>query len=314
MSQKRGKVFTWPVSAIATLKAKGILLLEDRKCELTAKVRLANLRDDAVLEKQQLPDQERWDQMCQYVGHVFGITLPALPTVANLQKLHDNAQALTKSHGGAVAGYLRKLRDVLPGVVAKAEETARMQTAVAVTALCEAVQGSRKPADTFGAIEAAPVTQAPAMGEAFKQASRAQNALGQFRLDVYQKLGGLVDEPRASVAAGLRSQLEEALRTDEHASPLDGVMGRWMDDAMKLLLDAPPPPPPPPQQPVVPRALTPPGFPPPVAATPGVKVVTGQRRVTGKSQCKDLLQEIERELTDDAELELSWRIVRKQAK
>jgi hypothetical protein len=40
MSQKRGKVFTWPVSAIATLKAKGILLLEDRKCELSAKVRL----------------------------------------------------------------------------------------------------------------------------------------------------------------------------------------------------------------------------------------------------------------------------------
>src|SRR5262249_39427056 len=43
ISQKRGKVFTWPVSAIATLKAKGILLLEDRKCDLSAKVRLALL-------------------------------------------------------------------------------------------------------------------------------------------------------------------------------------------------------------------------------------------------------------------------------
>jgi hypothetical protein len=43
MSQKRGKVFTWPVSATATLKAKRILLLEDRKCELSAKVRLAGL-------------------------------------------------------------------------------------------------------------------------------------------------------------------------------------------------------------------------------------------------------------------------------
>jgi hypothetical protein len=40
MSQKRGKVFTWRVSAIVTLKAKGILLREDRKCELSAKVRL----------------------------------------------------------------------------------------------------------------------------------------------------------------------------------------------------------------------------------------------------------------------------------
>src|SRR5262249_21368198 len=42
ISQKRGKIFTWPVSAIATLKAKGILLLEDRKCDLSAKVRLMN--------------------------------------------------------------------------------------------------------------------------------------------------------------------------------------------------------------------------------------------------------------------------------
>src|SRR5262249_31737741 len=52
ISQKRGKVFTWPVSAIATLKAKGILLLEDRKCDLSAKVRLTRVRSPGV----NLPD------------------------------------------------------------------------------------------------------------------------------------------------------------------------------------------------------------------------------------------------------------------
>jgi hypothetical protein len=40
MSQKRGKVFTWPVSTMPTLKANEIFLLDRRKCQLTAKVRL----------------------------------------------------------------------------------------------------------------------------------------------------------------------------------------------------------------------------------------------------------------------------------
>src|SRR5579864_2205970 len=39
-AQKRGKVFTWRLSAVPPLKAKRILLLKRRKCPPTAKVRL----------------------------------------------------------------------------------------------------------------------------------------------------------------------------------------------------------------------------------------------------------------------------------
>jgi len=41
MAQKRGKVFTWPVSPVPSLKPKGILPRGSPKCALSAKVRLA---------------------------------------------------------------------------------------------------------------------------------------------------------------------------------------------------------------------------------------------------------------------------------
>ena len=40
MSQKRGKVFTWPLFAMAALKTKEILLWNGPKCARTAKDRL----------------------------------------------------------------------------------------------------------------------------------------------------------------------------------------------------------------------------------------------------------------------------------
>lgn len=72
---------------------------------------------------------------------------------------------------------------------------------------------------------------------------------------------------------------------------------------MKLLFEMKPPPPPPP----------PPPTPEPPPPTPPDKVVReGRRKVAGKSACRSLLAEVERELSDDAELELTWRIVKKR--
>jgi len=47
MAQKRGKVFTWPVSPVPSLKPKGILPRGSPKCALSAKVRLADALDIA---------------------------------------------------------------------------------------------------------------------------------------------------------------------------------------------------------------------------------------------------------------------------
>jgi hypothetical protein len=146
------------------------------------------------------------------------------------------------------------------------------------------------------------------MGIVFKQASAIHRALDQARVEVFKRLGQVQDEPRASVAQGLRRQIQEAVESDEHVTALEGVVRKWQDDAMKFLLDRPAQPPEPPQpQPVIPE----PPIAEPPAPQPGQRVLTGTRHASGFRGWKTITEEIERELTEDAELEITWRIVKK---
>jgi hypothetical protein len=176
-------------------------------------------------------------------------------------------------------------------------------------ALCLSIQQTRKPLELFEAIRPAQAGISPqGMGVVFKHASDIQRVLDQVRLDVFERLGQIQDEPRASVAQGLRRQIQEALEVDEHVTSLEGIVPRWLDDSMKLLLDRPAPAP----QPTPPPSVAPdPRIVPPPPPQPGQQVLSGSRRASGFSGWKSITEEIERELTEDAELEINWRIVKK---
>jgi hypothetical protein len=269
---------------------------------------LTNLRDDVVLERQKLPEQKEWEQVCDRASHIFGVTIPSLPTLANLQKLNDQVSELTKQLGPDVANYLGKLRSTLPSLVGDFIDVQRYKTAAAMSTLCQAIQRAKKPSEVFESIQTAQVTAPSAMGEVFKQAAKVHRALDQIRLDVFESLGQVPDEPRAGIAKMLRQQIQDALRADEHATALDSVVGRWLDDSMKLLLDAPRDitPQPAESMPVVKDISLP-----PAPALPGTIVTEGERMVKGANAWKSVREEIERELTEDAELEINWRIVKK---
>ena len=270
---------------------------------------LTNLRNDVVLERQTLPEQKTWEQVCERASHIFGVTIPALPTLANLQKLNDLVSELTKQLGPDVANYVGKLRSTLQMMMGDFTEIQRYKTAVATSTMCLAIERAKKPSEVFEAIQTAQVTAPSAMGEVFKHAAKAHRALDQIRFDVFESLGQVQDEPRAGLAKMLRQQIQEALCADEHATALSSVVARWLDDSMKLLLD-------------VPRELTPPSPPPapvvtgtslpPKPVLPGTIVTEGNRAIRGTSAWKSVRGEIERELTEDAELEINWRIVKKQ--
>ena len=269
---------------------------------------LTNLRADVVLERQKLPEQKAWEQVCERVSHIFGVTIPVLPTLANLQKLNDHVSELTNKLGQDVTNYVGKLRGTLPAFVGDFADVQRYKTAAITSTLCQAIQRAKKPSEVFEAIQTAQVTVPSAMGEVFKQAGKVHRALDQIRPDVFESLGLVRDEPRAGVAKMLRQQIQDALRADEHATALDSVVGRWLDDSMKLLLD-------------VPRAASPPSAAPapviedislpPTPPVPGTIVKEGRRAVKGAAAWKSVREEIERELTEDAELEINWRIVKK---
>ena len=273
---------------------------------------LTSLRNDVVLERQSLPEQAAWEEVASRASHIFGVTLPSLPTLANLQKLDTQVRELMTKHSADVTNYGDKVRSTLTQICGAYKDVARFKTAFSMNALCHAVQQTGKPLDLFEAIRNAQTETSPAgMGIVFKQASAIHRALDQVRHDVFQRLGQIQDEPRASVAQGLRRQIQEALETDEHVTSLAGVVRRWQDDAMALLLDRPPlppqvspPAPQPPAAPPEPPIVTPP-------PQPGEKVFTGSRRASGLRGWKSITEEIEREMTEDAELEITWRIVKK---
>jgi hypothetical protein len=267
---------------------------------------LTSLRNDVVLERQALPEQAAWEEVASHASHIFGVTLQPLPNLANLQKLDTQVRELVTKYSGEVTNYVGKLRTTLPQICGGCNDLARFKTAASMNALCIAIQQTRKPLDLFEAIRIAQTETSPAgMGVVFKQASAIHRALDQVRLDVFERLGQVQDEPRASVAQGLRRQIQEALEADEHVTSLEGVVRRWLDDAMKLLLDRPATPPQPLSVTPEPPIVTPP---PP---QPGQQVLTGSRRASGFGGWKSITEEIERELTEDAELEITWRIVKK---
>jgi hypothetical protein len=269
---------------------------------------LTNLRDEVVLERQELPEQTVWDQVSSNVGHIFGVTLQPLPKLANLQKLDKEVRELVLRHSGEVANYLGKLRNTLPRICIGSNNLSRLMTAENTNALCAVIQQTRKPMDLFEAIHNARMQTSPAgMGVVLKQASSIHRALDQIRIDVFERLDQIQDEPRASAARGLRNQIQEALEADEHVTSLDGVVRRWLDDSMNLLLDRPAIPGQPPQPPAI-RPEPPIVAPPP--DQPGRRVLTGSRHVSGIGGWKSITEEIERELTEDAELEINWRMVK----
>lgn len=271
---------------------------------------LTSLRGEVLLERQQLPEQTVWEQVGANASHIFGVTLQPLPKLANLQKLDTEVRNLVSRYSGEVANYLSKLRNTLPKFCSESNQLARFKTADSTNALCAAIQQTRKPKDLFDAIRKARMETSPAgMGVVFKQAGNIHRALDQVRMDVFEQLGQIQDEPRATAAKGLRSQIQEALGADEHVTSLEGIVKRWLDDAMKLLWDRPkapvPPTEPPPSTPHEPES------PPSTPFQQGQKVLTGSRNVFGIAGWKSIAQEIERELTEDAALEITWRIIKK---
>jgi hypothetical protein len=156
---------------------------------------LTSLRDDIVLERQKLPGQKAWEQVCERASHIFGVTIPALPTLANLQKLHDQISGLNKQFGPDVVNYVGKLGTALPPIMGDYADLPRYRTAIAMSSLCQAVQRVKKPSEIFEAIQDKDLTAPSAMGEVFKQSARAHRALDQIRLDVFEKLGQVSGEP-----------------------------------------------------------------------------------------------------------------------
>ncbi|MEK7750963.1 MAG: phage resistance protein [Acidobacteriota bacterium] len=267
---------------------------------------VTNLRDDIVLEQQEVPAQEMWDTVVHRAGQIFGVTISPLPTLANLQRLDADVRDVVRRCREPLSSYVAKLRPVLQRLNTEGEPPARLRTAEAVQTLIAEVEQTRKSLELARRIQtAAVVTSETAMGVALKQAGGIHAALDRLNLALFESLARIEDEPRATVARGILRQLREALREDEHVTSLDDVVRKLEEQATRLILDVPRPPIPlpPPIGEEVP-------LPPP---KPGKLVVaSGRKAAKGLAGWKEVAREIESNMADDTELVISWEILREQ--
>ena len=110
----------------------------------------------------------------------------------------------------------------------------------------------------------------------------------------------------------LRRTIQDVLTVDEHVTALESVVSRWVDDSMKVLLDGPREPIPPPLPPLSPPADLAP-LNPIMPGSPERTTIRGQRNITGLVAWRALKDEIEGDLTEDAELEMNWQITKRRS-
>jgi hypothetical protein len=231
-----------------------------------------------------------------------------------MAKLAGDARTVAGQHRTAAENYLRRLRAVLEEAKLLDSNPARLTTAVAVDAALRRVEGSQMPIELVRALVAMTVaTSETAMGASLKQSQPMLNALNSLNLLMFEGLRQITDEPRATAARGLIEKLREALTGDEYASQLGAILPVLQNRATELLVRNIPAVPPSP--PVVVDEPAPVGPPLPLPpALPKRKVVsTGQRAVKGRVGFETVVREIEREMDDTAEIQVSWQIVKEQS-
>ena len=190
---------------------------------------------------------------------------------------------------------------------------ARLVTAEAVDAALQRVEGSQKPIELVRALVAMTVaTSETAMGASLKQAQPMLNALNSLNLLMFEGLRQITDEPRATAARGLIEKLHEALAGDEYAFQLGAILPVLQNRATELVVrNIPVAPPPPPvvvdEPPIAPL--------PPIPPAPAKRrvVSTGQRAAKGRIGFETVVREIEKEMDDTAEIQVSWQIVKEQS-
>jgi hypothetical protein len=231
-----------------------------------------------------------------------------------MAKLATDVRAVAGQHRTATENYLRKLRSVLGEAKLLEPKPARLITTEAVDTVLRSVDAAQKPIELVRAlVTMAVATSETAMGASLKQAQPMLNALNSLNLLMFEGLRQIMDEPRATAARGLIEKLHEALAGDEYASQLSTILPVLQNRATELLVRNIPAPPPPP--PVVVDELTPVPPPPPLPPAPAKRKVvsTGQRAVKGRSGFETVVREIENEMDDTAEIQVSWQIVKEQS-
>jgi len=204
---------------------------------------LDQLPDEAELREQALPSDEDWRLAAARAGAIFGVPGSPLRNATNVAALSTQVKAKASAERASCNRIAALLADRLHQLGATPDSCARMQTATAVAALLDALDGALQDGVMSVLARATVATSVDTMGTHFAKAQAMRDSLEQNdRWELFDGVARL-DGERLAAGRALLGRVRQALEQDELATALAPVLEAAARDAVRLL--APPPPAPP---------------------------------------------------------------------
>ncbi len=265
---------------------------------------IERLDDRLVLEAQALPDPSDWERAATLAQAVFGIRASRLMNAQNVAELAEGLRHAAYEHreaAGALAGSLRTRLEARAIPRAKSD---RLRTADAVLSLLSALDRAREDALVATLASAKAWTSEVAMGQSLASASAVTAALDSGEWEVFETLDGLT-EPYLERVREIVGAVDDALRHDEHVTPLAPTRRRCQSKAFDLLREIAASRPP----------ASDPSEPPP-SSRPRARPETGSRgkaaghRTVAAKEVGSVLEEIEKAVreTGAPRVTIEWRV------
>ena len=259
------------------------------------------------LREQALPDPGDWQRAVRLAGAVFGIAASPLMNARNAGELAEALRKAVAGHRADVDTLAVSLRRRLQARGISTGDTDRARTAGATLALLSALDRAEDDALVATLAAAEVPTSDVAMGESLKGARELADALAPDRWAIFEKLAGL-PEPYRERARRIAAALDDALRFDEHVTPLADTLRRSQSEALDLLAEAATAAPPDTSRPPEPHPPEPPEGPerPPEPAR-GIR--TGRRSVAA-TRVRDVFTEIEDAVRETGanRVDVHWKV------
>lgn len=198
---------------------------------------LDRLPNDLELREEQLPEEQDWKIAVERAGAILGLSALPLRNASNVARLVDQVQDVARQHQDALGRYVEQLKRRLEEYGAADPVPDRLRTARAAHALAVALATAKRGAVVETLARAEVATSPTAMGVALKQAGALAGALSNARWELLHGDQGLA-EPYAARAQAVADKVVEALKHDEHATALAGVLREAEGKMVTLLQEA----------------------------------------------------------------------------
>lgn len=266
-----------------------------------ASASIDRLDDALVLEAQALPDPKVWDHAVKLANTVFRIEASPLMNARNVAELAQALRRAAGEHREAVSALADSLEARLDARGIRTADTDRFRTTEATLSLLSALDHAEDDAVVQALARANVQTSDVAMGQCLRSAREVAVSLASNEWNVCDSAGGLA-EPYRERAREIATDLDDALRRDEHAISLLEVLPRCHDRALKLLTTASAPAPHAPPEPPTPK-------PPTGSDTEGRGTQTGYRTVAA-ADVGAVFTEIKKAVREAgaSRVEIEWRV------